>query len=149
MRTARFVSVSVEPVDTHRRLTALSAVGLLAAGVLAVTGVPSVDLHGPLHYLGIMDPLCGGTRAAFLLARGDWGAAWTYNPIVFPLAAAAVALVVRTALGVVSARWLAIRVARRRVLVVVLVIALAALEARQQSHSGLLRSAWTGMHGPR
>jgi hypothetical protein len=99
-------------------------------------------LHGPLHHVGIMDPLCGGTRAAFLLARGEWGAAWTYNPVVFPLAVAAALLLLRTVLGVVSGQWVNVRVSRRRLLVVLLVLALVALELRQQFHADLLTAAW-------
>lgn len=141
-------TVSVEPMDTHRRMTILSLVGLAAAGLLAVVGVPPVDLHGPLHHLGIMDPLCGGTRAAFLLARGDWAGAWTYNPIVFPLAAAALLTLVRTTVGVLTGRWLAVHLPRRRTIVVLLVIALAVLEVRQQLHAELLTADWTGPRGP-
>ena len=60
---------------------------VLAAIALRVTGVPTIDLHPPLHHLEIMDPLCGGTRAAYLLLSGDLTGAARYNPVVFPLAA--------------------------------------------------------------
>lgn len=40
--------------DRHPTLAPLAADGLLAAGVLALVGLPPVDLHGPLHYLEIM-----------------------------------------------------------------------------------------------
>jgi len=46
--------------------TRAAAIVLLGATALRIADVPDVDLHGPLHYLGIMDPLCGGTRATFL-----------------------------------------------------------------------------------
>jgi hypothetical protein len=134
--------VSFELRDTHRSVTRFSVLGLSAGAVLAVFGVPRVDLHGPLHHVGIMDPLCGGTRAAFLLSRGDWGAAWTYNPVVFPLAAVAALMLLRTMVGVLSGRWVTVRVGRRRVLVVLLVLAVAALEIRQQLHADLLTSNW-------
>jgi len=38
--------------------------------VLAAVGLPPVDLHGPLHYLGVMDPLCGMTRGTVAVLRG-------------------------------------------------------------------------------
>src|SRR6266511_3702846 len=58
------------PVDPHRRLARLGLGGLLAGGIFAVTGPPPLDLHGPLHYLGIMDPLCGMTRGVLWTLRG-------------------------------------------------------------------------------
>jgi hypothetical protein len=61
-------------------LAPLAAAGLLAAGVLAVVGLPPVDLHGPLHRLGIMDPLCGMTRGVVAVLRGQLGRAVAYNP---------------------------------------------------------------------
>jgi anti-sigma factor RsiW len=135
-------AVLFEAHDSHRLVTRFSLLGLSAAGALGVFGVPRVDLHGPLHHVGIMDPLCGGTRAAFLLSRGEWGAAWTYNPVVFPLAVAAALLLLRTVVGALSGRWVSVRVSRRRLLVVLLVLALAALELRQQLHADLLTAAW-------
>lgn len=55
--------VSWSPADQHgRQLTWLAAGGLLVGVVLAVSGPPRIDLHGPLHHLGIMDPMCGMTR---------------------------------------------------------------------------------------
>jgi len=58
----RPVRLRWEQADRHPTLTPLAAAGLLAAAILAVVGLPPVDLHGPLHRLGIMDPLCGMTR---------------------------------------------------------------------------------------
>ncbi len=56
------------------------ALAVLAAGsTMAVSGLPPVDLHGPLHHDGIMDPLCVGTRAAAYTARGEFALAWRYN----------------------------------------------------------------------
>jgi hypothetical protein len=136
------VSLSVEAHDTHRAVTRFSLLAVAAGAVLAVLGVPRVDLHGPLHHVGIMDPLCGGTRAAFLLSHGDWAAAWTYNPVVFPLAAAAVLVLLRTMVGALTGRWVAVRLGSRRMLVLLLVLAVAALEVRQQLRADLLTSAW-------
>jgi hypothetical protein len=71
-------------VDRAATTTRLAMLGVAGGIVLRVVGVPRVDLHGPLHYLGIMDPFCGGTRAMFLLTSGHFSAAAKYNPIVFP-----------------------------------------------------------------
>ncbi|UUV29959.1 DUF2752 domain-containing protein [Amycolatopsis roodepoortensis] len=130
--------------DRHRGLTIASAVFLVGAVALRVVGVPTVDLHGPLHYLGIMDPLCGGTRATFLLLTGDTAAAARYNPLVFPLAAAVVCVLVRSGAGLVAGRWLEIRLPRRwrRVVVVILIAGMAALSVRQQWNADLLMQSW-------
>jgi hypothetical protein len=69
-----------EREDRHPTLTLLAAAGLLAAGVLAMVGLPPVDLHGPLHRLGIMDPLCGMTRGTVALLHAQLGQAVAYNP---------------------------------------------------------------------
>ena len=55
--------------------------GASIAVAMAIYGLPAVDLHPPLHRLGIMDPLCGGTRAARYAAQGRFEDAWTYNPL--------------------------------------------------------------------
>lgn len=119
-----------------RRLTAsrpgaraAAAVGSFAIPVLAlgVLGLPTVDTHTPLHHLGIMDPLCGGTRATVALLRAHPLLAWRYNPGVLagpPLLALAVRLRHRV---------------RRRVLVAAGLVLVAALTAHQQIHAPLLR----------
>jgi len=51
---------SLEPRDAHRVATGPGAAAALAAAAgMAVFGLPPVDLHGLLHHVGIMDPLCG------------------------------------------------------------------------------------------
>lgn len=120
---------------------------MLALGALRLVGVPHVDIHGPLHRLGIMDPLCGGTRATYLLASGDFSAAAEYNPLVFPLAVIVAALVARLVLGITFGFWLQVRVPRpaRRPLLAVFMIAVALLEIRQQLHAELLMQPWSGI----
>src|SRR6266542_1728907 len=78
-------------VDHHRGLTHLAVGGLLAGAILAVTGPPPLDLHGPLHYLGIMDPGCGMTRGVLWTLRGRLDRAWAYNPASPLLVAGALA----------------------------------------------------------
>ncbi|GAB3930247.1 hypothetical protein GCM10029976_031600 [Kribbella albertanoniae] len=137
--------LSIRSRDPHRSLTALTLTGLLTAVVLAVAGVPRANLHGPLHFAGIMDPLCGGTRATYLFAHGQWTAAWTYNPIIFPLAFAAAVLLCRTVIGLTTRRWLGFRLSHKRLWIIALLVAIAALEVRQQLHADLLMEPWTGL----
>jgi hypothetical protein len=66
--------------DQHARLSRLVITGLAAGTAMAIFGLPPVDIHGPLHYLGIMDPLCGSTRGARLALLGHIAQAWRYNP---------------------------------------------------------------------
>jgi hypothetical protein len=102
--------LSIGREDRHRRLTvtatAIAAVGLLIAAALAAFGLPGGDVHPPLHYLGIMDPLCGGTRAARLTVQGDLAGAWTYNPLGIVVVLGAALVLIRTLLGAVGGRWL-------------------------------------------
>lgn len=124
--------------DGHRRLTGLAATGLGVAVLLAVVGLPPVDLHGPLHRFGLMDPLCGGTRAARYAVQGQWAASWRYNPLGLALVAGAVTALARSAIGAVTGRWLNVRVNRSRPLTVLVVVAVLALEIRQQLLADLL-----------
>ena len=135
--------------DRRRGWTISAAVLAFGAVVLRVVGVPPVDLHGPLHYLGIMDPLCGGTRATYLLLSGDPAAAARYNPIVFPLAAIAAGLLVRAAFGVLGRRWWEIHLPRswRTAGLVLLIVAVAALSVRQQLEADLLMQSWAARAG--
>jgi hypothetical protein len=86
-------------------LTVSATVVALGAIALRILGVPSVDIHGPLHYLGIMDPLCGGTRATFLLLASDPVGAARYNPVVFPVAAAVLAVLACAGIVIGHAGW--------------------------------------------
>lgn len=51
-----------ETNDRHPTMTSLVVIGIPLLMLLAVVGLPPVDIHGPLHYLGIMGPTCGMTR---------------------------------------------------------------------------------------
>lgn len=133
----------LDRIDEYRWLTALAGLVVIGVALLAVVGMPPVDLHGPLHYLGIMDPLCGATRAMYLSVHGRLREAMTYNPGAPILLAAAGAVVLRAAIGAASHRWLSVRIPRR-ISVVLLVAALVVLEINQQSHAALLTSTWTG-----
>ncbi len=93
----------------------LPALGALIIGAiyLRIAGLPSIDLHGPLHRVGIMDPLCGGTRATYLLVRGDLAGAWSWNPLVPILGGAAALGLARAVAGWFSGRWLSVGLPRR------------------------------------
>jgi hypothetical protein len=129
--------------DAQPVWTWIALAGLVIAVLLAIIGLPRVDLHGPLHYLGVMDPLCGGTRSVYLTLHGHLRDALRYNPASPLLVLAAVALLLRAALGWATGYFLSVRVPRR-LLIPVMVIALVALEVNQQLHAGLLTQPWLG-----
>jgi hypothetical protein len=123
--------------------TLLAAAGLLGAIVLAIVGIPSIDIHGPLHYAGIMDPFCGATRSVYLTMRGQWENALRYNPGAPLLLLVAAGLVVRGAVGWWTGRWIYARMPRRAVVAAAMTVGIA-LAVRQQSNAALLIAPWTG-----
>lgn len=132
------VEFFLRDVDQNRGLTVLATVGTLGAAALGVFGLPPVDLHGPLHYLGIMDPLCGMTRAIRALAVGDRALAWRYNPGSFVLAVSAAVMLARGGIGLLTGRWISVRVIWRRILWSALILASVALSINQQLHAQFL-----------
>ena len=96
--------------DQHRHTTHLALIGVAIAAAMAVLGPPPVDLHGPFHQFGIMDPLCGGTRAASYTAQGEWAQAWKYNPLGIVTLVGAAAVTIRTLIGALLRRWLTGRI---------------------------------------
>jgi hypothetical protein len=135
--------LSVRRHDEQPVWTWIALAGLVIAGLLAVVGLPHADLHGPLHYLGVMDPLCGGTRSVYLSLHGRLADAMRYNPAGPLVVAAAVAMLIRTAVGWSTRRWMSLHVSRR-MLIPVAVLAIATLEVNQQLHAALLSQPWTG-----
>ena len=67
------LSWSWDDHDSLRPLTVVTVLACGAAAAMAIFGLPPVDLHGPWHYLGVMDPLCGMTRASGAAARPGAG----------------------------------------------------------------------------
>lgn len=116
----------------------LALAGVVAAAAMAAFGVPPIDLHGPLHRFGVMDPLCGGTRATRALALGDVDTALRFNPIVILLPLAVLGVAVRTVVGLTTGRWLHVRVRRSPALLALVAVATAALWIRQQLNADLL-----------
>lgn len=134
----RLADLRWKAADRYRRVCGLVLMGSAGAVTMAVTGLPPVDVHGPLHRLGIMDPLCGGTRSVYLIAGGHLLAAWQYNPLSWLLAVLAVLVVGRLFVGLVTGRWPVLRLRRPRLVLAVAVLALIALEVHQQLHASLL-----------
>ncbi len=131
-------SVTRASFDRHPTATSLALIGLPAAVLLAVFDLPPIKLHGPLHYLGIMGPTCGLTRAVMWFTRGELGRAWQYNPASFLVVPATVAAVVRGAYGWLTSRWLNFSVGRTRWMVLLVAAAVVALTIRQQFYADLL-----------
>jgi hypothetical protein len=132
------LQVRVAREDRHRMLAPLAAGGLVVAGVLAVVGLPPVGLHGPLHYLGIMDPLCGMTRGTVAVLRGQLELAWAYNPASPLLVAGATLALGRWVAGRLTGRWLEVRLRPSRVAWAVGAVAVLVLWVNQQAHAALL-----------
>ncbi len=139
-RAPRRVELVWADADRYPQLAGLATGGLLAVAVMAVVGLPPVDLHGPLHYLGVMDPACGLTRGMVALAHGRPATAWAYNPASPVVLAGAVGALARVAVGRRTGRWLEVRVARRRLAMFLVTVALLGLWANQQRHAALLRA---------
>lgn len=122
----------------------MAFLALAAAAALAIVGLPPLDMHGPLHKWGIMDPLCGGTRAARFAAQGNLAEAWRYNPLSIVVVLSALLVVGRSTVGLVTRRWVNIELRwtrRRRFWVIAVVVTLLALlEVRQQGRADLLTS---------
>lgn len=125
--------------DVHPNLVKIVAFGSLGAVALAVFGLPPISVHGPLHFLGVMDPLCGMTRAVRFMARGDVADAWRYNPASFVLAAAALVVALRWVRGRMTGRWWTIEIISRARVYAILAVPAAALWMNQQLNVSLLR----------
>lgn len=137
------VTVVVRRFDAKPVWTWIAAAGLVIALGLAVVGLPHADIHGPLHYVGVMDPFCGGTRSVYLTLHGQLREAVRYNPAGPLLVAAAVIAVVRAAAGWLTGYWVGLHVPRR-IVIAVSAVAVIALDVNQQLHATLLMQPWTG-----
>lgn len=111
---------------------------MVGASALATLGLPPVDIHSPLHFIGIMDPLCGMTRATRALALGDLATAIRYNPAspLLPLGAALV--LARALIGWRTGRWLGFVIRWRRSAAVLAIVLVALLWWHQQANAELL-----------
>ena len=100
------VSFRWERNDRHPTITRLAVIGIPLSLLLAVLGLPPIDIHGPLHYLGIMGPACGLTRGVMWAVRGDLARAWKFNPASLLVVVAMIGLAIRAAFGRTAGRWL-------------------------------------------
>ena len=126
--------------NDHNRwewLGRVALVGLAAEGSTRYRRTAALGRARPLHYVGIMDPLCGGTRGLRLMMRGHLASAWRDNPLAVFLPPAAVAALAREATGRITGRWADIAVSRRLAWAVT-AVALTILEINQQAHAALL-----------
>lgn len=128
-----------EPVDRYPFAAGLVVAGLAAAFAMALFGLPPIDLHGPLHRIGVMDPMCGMTRATRLLALGQIREAARYNPASVLLPLLATGTLARSAVGRRTGRWLTVHPLGSKVLAAILAVGVALLWVRQQSMVDLLR----------
>ncbi|ASU81639.1 DUF2752 domain-containing protein [Nocardiopsis gilva YIM 90087] len=136
----RPLAFRVERHDAHRWFTLAALGGLVLGGLMAVFGLPPVDVHGLAHYFGIMDPMCGGTRSVWAAMSGDWKMSFTYNPIGIPLVVGAVATLIRAAIGAATGYWLNTYVRSWPVVAAVSAVLFVALAINQQLHADLLRT---------
>jgi len=141
--TTRLGPLSVQRYDERPAVTWIALAGLVIAALLAVVGLPHADLHGPLHYVGVMDPLCGGTRSVYLTLHRELRDAVRYNPAGPVLVAAALAQMIRAAVGWSTGQWLNLHVPRR-LLIPLAFVAIVVLDVNQQLHAALLTQPWTG-----
>lgn len=119
-------------------MTRLALLGVPLVSAAALVGLPPVDLHGPLHYLGVMGPTCGITRGVMWTARGELARAWQFNPASLLVLPAMAALLIRATLGRVRGRWLNLTVRWRPWLWIVPAILLLLLAIRQQLNAEFL-----------
>jgi hypothetical protein len=134
----RLLRWSWDDHDSVSGLTIVTALACTAAAATAIFGLPPVDLHGPWHYLGVMDPLCGMTRAVRLLALGQVRRAVEYNPASPLLAAFGVVVLVRASVGWTRRRWLRVQVHRSPLTPTALALLVGLLWAHQQTYAALL-----------
>lgn len=134
--------ITLERRDRHWWLTGGAVLALAIAVAMAILGLPPVDLHGPLHKFGIMDPFCGGTRAARYTAQGNLVEAWRYNPLSILIVYGAGLAILRAVVGLIGRRWVTFTIGwsrdRRRWAIAIVIVLVALLEIRQQLRADLL-----------
>lgn len=132
------LTVRWDQEDAFPWVSPFAACGLVAATLLAIFGMPPVNLHGPLHFIGIMDPFCGMTRGIAATMRGDLPTAWRFNPASPLILLTGVATLVRSGCGRFAGRWLTVDYRRTTISTAFIVIAVVALEINQQVNADLL-----------
>lgn len=120
------------PHDRHPTNTRLALIGIPLVLLLAAVGLPPIDIHGPLHYLGVMGPTCGMTRGVMWTARGDLLRAWQFNPASLLVLPTMAGLTARVVYGRIAGRWLNLTIRWRPWLWIIPTALLLALSIRQQ-----------------
>lgn len=138
--SAQTVQITLTGRDTHFVITATAIFGLVATAILAAAGLPGANIHGLAHFVGVMDPACGLTRGMYHAGRGEFSTAWQYNPASLPLLAGAAIVAVRAAIGLITHRWVTVRLGGRLrwALFVLGFVAFVLLWVNQQAHAALL-----------
>jgi hypothetical protein len=126
------VALRWEGHDRHPTTTRLALIGIPLAALLAFAGLPPIDIHGPLHYLGIMGPTCGMTRGVMWTTRGDVFRAWQFNPASLLVLPTMIGLTIRAVHGRLSHRWLNLHIRWRPWLWIIPAAILLLLSIRQQ-----------------
>lgn len=131
----------VGDTDRMRWLTYLTAGGVIAAVVLAIIGGFPLDTPMPTHTFGWVEPTCGLTRGSTAIARGDFATAWHYNPASFLVMGFGLFGLVRTAAGLLTQRWVNVKVTWSRAGWAALGVAFVALWAYQQTNAAFIINA--------
>jgi len=118
--------------DRHPTFTRLALLGVPVVALVAFLGLPPLDLHGPLHYLGVMGPTCGMTRGVMWTARGDLAQAWRFNPASLMVVPTLIGLTGHAVYGRITNRWLNLHIRWRPWLWVVPAAIILTLSIRQQ-----------------
>lgn len=142
------VALRWEGHDAYRWAAPLAVAGAVGGVIMALTGLPPLDIHGPLHYLGVMDPLCGMTRATRLLLLGRVREAVRYNPAVPLVPLAGLVVLLRAVWGYTRGRWCSLRAARPGRTALIWAVLAGAWEANQQAHAAMLRTTPVPLHVP-
>lgn len=124
--------------DRHPTTTRLAFIGISLVALLAAFGLPPIDIHGPLHYLGIMGPTCGMTRGVMWTARGDLARAWQFNPASLLVIPTMIAVTGRAVYGKITSRWLNLHIRWRPWLWIIPALLILMLSVHQQLNVELL-----------
>lgn len=131
----RSVKAWISEEDQTRWITVASLGGLALCALLVVAGGTPWDTPMPTHSFGWVEPTCGLTRGSTALLRGDASLAWRYNPASFLVIGGALAWLVRSAIGLVTGRWLNLRIRPTALMWVGVGAGLVALLIVQQSNA--------------
>lgn len=130
--------VAWEGHDGHPTTTRLVLLGIPLLALVAVVGLPPIDIHGPLHYLGIMGPTCGMTRGAMWSSRGDLLRAWKFNPASLLVIPTILGVTFRAVYGRLRGRWLNLHLRWRPWLWLLPAVILLVLMIHQQLNADFL-----------